>query len=113
MTRRKYEIVSSDCHILEPPDIWKNHLGKKYQDAAPKLVKDHEGGDGWQFATGDPDPIGLVSTPGKSFEEFRWHGVSYDSIRAGCYNGKERLKDMDIDGIDAEIIFPPQRTIGH
>jgi predicted TIM-barrel fold metal-dependent hydrolase len=109
----RYRIISADTHILEPPDIWKNHLPAKYQEHAPKLVKDHEGGDAWQFAVGDPDPIGLVSTPGKKFEEFRWHGIRYDDIRPGCYNGKERIRDMDIDGIDAEITFPPQRTIGH
>ena len=27
---RKYEIISADTHILEPPDIWKNHLPAKY-----------------------------------------------------------------------------------
>ena len=70
---RKYEIISADTHILEPPDIWKNHLPAKYQDDAPKLVKDHEGGDAWKFGGGDPDPIGLVSTPGKKFDEFWAH----------------------------------------
>src|SRR6185312_236023 len=30
-----------------------------------------------------------------------------------CYNGEARLADMDIDGIDAEILFPPQRTLSH
>ena len=51
----KYRIVDADCHILEPPDIWKNHLPKKYQDKAPQLVKDADGGDAWQFA-GSPMP---------------------------------------------------------
>src|SRR2546425_7327121 len=97
----RYDVISADTHILEPPDIWKNHLPAKYQEHAPKLVKDHEGGDAWQFAgAADPDPIGLVSTPGKKFEEFRWHGITYDQIRAGCFNGKERVKDMDFDGVD-------------
>lgn len=110
----RYEIISADTHITEPPDIWKNHLPEKLQEHAPKLVKDHEGGDAWLFAgASNPDPIGLTTTPGKRFEDFRWHGVTYDSVRPGCYNGKARLEDMDIDGVDAEIIFPPQRTIGH
>jgi predicted TIM-barrel fold metal-dependent hydrolase len=114
MARRAYRIVSADTHVLEPPDIWTNHLPAEYQDDAPKLVKDLEGGDAWQFAgVADPDPIGLVSTPGKRFEEFRWHGATYDDIRAACHNGKERVRDMDIDGVDAEVTFPPQRTISH
>jgi predicted TIM-barrel fold metal-dependent hydrolase len=110
----EYDIVDGDCHILEPPDIWRNWLPKELQDKAPKLVKDVDGGDAWQFAGGaDPDPIGLVSTPGKPFDEFRWTGVTYEDARAGCYVGAERLSDMDIDGVDAEILFPPQRTVGH
>ena len=110
---RTYEIVDADCHVLEPPDIWKNWLPEKYQDKAPKLVKDADGGDAWLFAGGEPDPIGLVSTPGMPWDQFRWTGVTYDDARTGCYNGAERLKDMDIDGVDAELLFAPQRTIGH
>jgi predicted TIM-barrel fold metal-dependent hydrolase len=112
MTR--YQIVSADAHVLEPTDIWDTWLPKKHREKAPKLVKDVDGGDGWLFAGAtDPDPIGLVSTPGMAWDEFRWTGVSYEQARPGCYNGAERLKDMDIDGVDAEVLFPPQRTIGH
>ena len=110
----KYEVVDADCHILEPPDIWTNWLSSKHQDKAPKLVKDHEGGDAWLTAVGgDPDPIGLVATPGMPFDKFRWYGVTYEEARTGCYNGEARLADMDIDGVDAEILFPPQRTMSH
>jgi predicted TIM-barrel fold metal-dependent hydrolase len=108
------QIVDADCHILEPPDIWSNWLPGKYRDKAPKLVKDHEGGDAWQTAVGgDPDPIGLVATPGMAWDDFRWFGVTYEEARAGCYNGAERLKDMDTDGVWAEVLFAPQRTMSH
>jgi predicted TIM-barrel fold metal-dependent hydrolase len=109
-----YEIVSADAHVLEPTDIWDEWLPKQHREKAPKLVKDADGGDAWLFAgAADPDPIGLVSTPGMAWDDFRWTGVTYDMARPGCYNGTERLKDMDIDGVDAEVLFPPQRTVGH
>lgn len=107
-------IVDADCHILEPPDIWTNWLPEKYADKAPKLVKDAQGGDAWLTAVGgEPDPIGLVSTPGMPFDEFRWFGVTYEEARTGCYNGAARLEDMDIDGVHAELLYPPQRTMSH
>jgi predicted TIM-barrel fold metal-dependent hydrolase len=110
----KYTIVDGDTHILEPPDIWKTWLPSRYQEKAPKLVKDADGGDGWLFAGAtDPDPIGLTATPGMPYDQFRWTGVTYDQARPGCYDGAERLKDMDLDGVDACVIFAPQRTIGH
>ena len=111
MTQNGYTVIDADTHILEPPNIWKKHLPGKYRKYAPKLVRDHEGGDAWDHGTGSPDPIGLVSTPGKRFEEFRWFGVKYADIRPACFNGKARVKDMDIEGVDAIVTFPPERTI--
>ena len=106
-----YDIISADAHILEPTDIWETWLPQKYADKAPKLVKDVDGGDAWLFAgASEPDPIGLVSTPGMAWDNFRWTGVTYEEARAGCYDGDERLKDMDLDGVDAEVLFAPQRT---
>jgi predicted TIM-barrel fold metal-dependent hydrolase len=110
----QHRIVDADCHILEPPDIWTNWLPEKYQDKAPKLVKDAQGGDAWLTAVGgEPDPIGLVSTPGMAWDDFRWFGVTYEEARTGCYNGAARLEDMDADGVWAEVLYPPQRTMSH
>ena len=108
------EIVSADAHILEPPGIWERWLPTRYQDRAPQLVKDSDGGDAWLFAGATaPDPIGLTATPGMPWDQFRWKGVTYDEARAGCYDGAARLGDMGLDGVDVEILFPPQRTVGH
>ena len=81
---------------------------------APKFTKDSAGGDAWLFAgEAEPDPIGLVATPGMAWDQFRWMGVTYEEARTGCYNGAERLKDMTHDGIHAALNFAPQRTMGH
>ena len=47
----------------------------------------------------DPDPIGLVATPGMPYDRFCFFGVTYDKARAGCYHGSPRLADMDLDGV--------------
>ncbi|MGH9211466.1 MAG: amidohydrolase family protein [Acidimicrobiales bacterium] len=107
-------IVSADAHILEPPDIWDQWLAASHRERAPRLVKDADGGDAWLVAGAtEPDPIGLVATPGMAWDEFRWTGVTYEQARRGCYDGAARLDDMDADGVGAEVLFAPQRTIGH
>jgi predicted TIM-barrel fold metal-dependent hydrolase len=111
---RRVRIIDADCHILEPRDIWENWLPERHRDKAPQLVKDPEGGDAWLTAVGgDPDPIGLTATPGMAWDRFRWFGVTYEEARPGCYEGSARIADMDIDGVDAEVLFPPQRTMSH
>ena len=42
-------LISVDDHIVEPPDMFKNHLSKKYIDDAPRLVHNADGSDTWQF----------------------------------------------------------------
>jgi predicted TIM-barrel fold metal-dependent hydrolase len=114
MTGTGSRVVSADAHVLEPPHIWERWLPAAFQDQAPKLAKDAAGGDGWLFAgAAEPDPIGLTATPGMPWDQFRWTGVTYEQARAGCYDGTARLADMDVDGVDVEILFPPQRTVGH
>ena len=82
----------------------------------PRLVKDPLGGDAWEFVHGAPAmPIGLVTNAGewgKRYEDNAWYGWTYDNIRAGAFDGKERLVEQDIDGVDAEVIYPSQRTMG-
>ena len=109
---REYRLIDADSHTLEPPHIWTSWLPKKFHDRAPKLVKDSEGGDAWQFQPGTPPmEIGLVTTPGRSYEEIKWTGYTYDTIRKSCFEPKARLEDMTFDGVDACFLYPSQRTM--
>jgi predicted TIM-barrel fold metal-dependent hydrolase len=111
---RQYRLIDADCHTLEPPHLWKTWLPAQYRDRAPQVVKDRDGGDAWQFEPGKPLMfIGLVSTPGKRYEEIKWTGSTYESIRRSCFDGQARLEDMDFDGVDAEFLYPSQRTMFH
>ncbi len=59
-TTAAQRIISADGHNMEPPHMWQKFLDKKYQDRAPRLVKDAKGGDAWEFVKGAPPmPIGL------------------------------------------------------
>ena len=112
----QYHIISADGHVIEPPDLWQRHLPSQFHSRMPRLVKDPLGGDAWELVPGAPPmPLGLVTNAGewgKRYEDNAWYGWSYDDIRAGAFDGKERLHEQDIDGVDAEVIYPSQRTMG-
>jgi predicted TIM-barrel fold metal-dependent hydrolase len=113
---REYRLVSADGHVVEPPDMWTKFLPAKFHDRAPKLVKDPKGGDAWELVPGAPPmPLGLVTNAGqfgKRYEELEWYGSTYDSILKGSFDGKARVEEQDFDGVDAEVLFPSQRTMG-
>ncbi len=108
-------LISSDSHIVEPPDLWEKWLPKAFQDYAPKLVRDDEGGDAWLYNDGGaPAPLGLVTiTRDQPREELRWSGAKYAKINQGNFEGTARVAEMLEDGIVAEVIYSPQRTMRH
>jgi len=112
---KRYSLISADSHIVEPPDLWEKWLPKEFLPKAPKLVKDAEGGDAWQYRPGTPPvPLGLVTTyPGRTYEQFKWTGARYDKVNKGAFLGPERIKEQIIDGVDAEVLYPSQRTMRH
>jgi predicted TIM-barrel fold metal-dependent hydrolase len=108
-------LISADSHVVESPDLWQKWLAPEYHDRAPKLVKDSAGGDAWQYRPGTPPvPLGLVTTyPGRTYEAFRWEGATYAKVNAGAWNGAARLREQDEDGVQAEVLYPSQRTMRH
>ena len=120
MAQRAYRIISADSHTLEPPDLWEKWLEKKHLDSAPKLVEDKDGGHAWIYlGGGTAEPLGLLSCAGTRPEDLKWTGARYGKptnpaareIDPGCYTGEGRLAIMDQDGVDAEILYPPQRAM--
>jgi len=99
-------LISVDDHTVEPPDMFKDHLPKKYTDDAPRLVHNADGSDCWQFRDTVIPNVALNAVAGRPKEEYGLEPQGLDEIRPGCYNVDERIKDMNAGGILASICFP-------
>ncbi len=86
--------------------MFKNHLSKKYQDDAPRLVHNDDGSDMWKFRDTVIPNVALNAVAGRPKEEYGIEPTGLDEIRPGCYNVDERVKDMNAGGILASICFP-------
>ena len=42
-------LISVDDHVIEPPDMWKGRVPRKYADQVPKLIKQDNGTDAWEY----------------------------------------------------------------
>jgi predicted TIM-barrel fold metal-dependent hydrolase len=52
-------------------------------------------------------------TRGRPREALRWSGARYETINQGNYRGESRVAEMLEDGVVAEVIYSPQRTMRH
>ena len=99
-------LISVDDHIVEPPDMFKNHLPEKYVDEAPRLVHNPDGSDTWQFRDIVIPNVALNAVAGRPKEEYGLEPQGLDEIRPGCYDVDERVKDMNAGGMLATMYFP-------
>ncbi len=107
---RNFRLVSDDSHFEGSPDQWRNYVSKSFREHVPKVVKLPNGGDAWEFP-GDPPRrmgLGLNVAMGPGWENIKTTGISFsDPEVAGMGDGKQRLVEMDRDGIDAEVVYGP------
>jgi hypothetical protein len=45
----KYNVISVDDHVLEPPSLFEGRLPKQFADRAPKIVRGTPRGDFWRI----------------------------------------------------------------
>jgi predicted TIM-barrel fold metal-dependent hydrolase len=99
-------MVSVDDHIVEPADMYKNHLPPEWQDKAPYMAKDKNGADYWIFDGKRAGAIGLNAVAGRVKEEYGCEPAAFDQMREGTYNIHNRIEDMNVNGILSSINFP-------
>jgi uncharacterized protein len=105
---RKYKVISGDGHVETPPESWVKYMPEEHRDRAPRLIKLPKGGEAW-LIEGQPlipngqniTGRGPVKTSGGTY--YKPDG----SAAEGAGDAKQRLREQDLDGIDAEVLFPP------
>ncbi|WP_405735423.1 amidohydrolase [Streptomyces sp. NBC_01537] len=99
-------LISVDDHIIEPPDMFVNHLPERYKADAPRLVHQDDGTDTWTFRQTVIKTAALNAVAGRPKEEYGLEPQALDEIRPGCYDVNERVADMNAGGILAQMNFP-------
>ena len=103
---REYRLISSDGHLEVPPERWAPRVPKKYQDRVPRTVRLPDGGDGL-LIEGMPVQAAnfLDLRAGRAAGQWQPLGLRVEDA-AGTGAPEQRVKEQDLDGLDAEVLFP-------
>ncbi len=71
----KYDVISADSHINEPPGTWIDRVPAKFKDTAPHVVATPDGGEGFKF----PDEDHVMS-----------FGLASATLQKGVIRGPEQ-----------------------
>ncbi|MEO5839616.1 MAG: amidohydrolase family protein [Acidimicrobiales bacterium] len=119
------KIISVDDHVVEPPHLWQTWLPAKWRERGPKIellptgeVKmvdgryiEHPGTSGklvawWNYDGSYFSLKRYIAAVGFPPEEVDMFPITYDEMRPGCWQPKERIKDMEMNGVEASLCFP-------
>ena len=106
-----YKIFSVDDHIIEPADVWSSRVPARFKDTAPHVIE--EGGrEFWVYEDQRAATMGLNAVAGKPQDQWSLEPARFSDMIPGCYDPKERAKDMLSQGVLASVCFPTLPRFG-
>jgi predicted TIM-barrel fold metal-dependent hydrolase len=102
----KYGLISVDDHVQEPPDLWTQRLSRsKWGDRIPHVAQRENGTEYW-VVDGQEIPMVGVALAGAAMPDRAREPMRWDEVPKLAYDPAERLKAMDVDGVDYTVLYP-------
>jgi predicted TIM-barrel fold metal-dependent hydrolase len=105
MTADEMVLVSVDDHIIEPADMFEQHIPAKFKGREPRIAKGTDGAHHWVVEGKKAPGLGLNAVAGRPREEFGFEPVAFEQVRKGCYDVDARIDDMNANGVVGSMCF--------
>jgi predicted TIM-barrel fold metal-dependent hydrolase len=106
-----FKIFSVDDHIVEPADLWSSRLPSKYHDVAPHVIEEN-GREYWVYEDQRGATMGLNAVAGLPKEQWNMEPARFTDMIPGCYEPKDRARDLLSQGVLASVNFPTLPRFG-
>lgn len=104
-------LLSSDSHIVEPPDLWSGH-GGQLGERMPRVERLDDGD--WWIVDGYKTMSFLGIQTGDRFdgdpEKLRTSGA-FDEVRPAAYDPRAYIEENETDGVWGSVLYPSQGLV--
>ena len=99
-------LVSVDDHVVEPADMFTQHLSARHRSSAPRVAKSSRGAEVWLFEGRPLSAVGIHAVVGRPREQYGLPSRGFSDVREATYCAARRLDDMNANGILGAVNFP-------
>ncbi len=107
MAKGGFKVLDSDMHIIEPPDLWEKYVEPEFRGLVPHGTEEFKGdlrlmheGRPWGRTT---SATSQTRRRGRNYEKNQERWAPYE---AQGWSGQAQLQGMDVEGIDAAVLYP-------
>ncbi len=103
------KMLSSDSHVIEPPDLWTSRIDTAFRDRAPRVERVDDA-EWWMIEGRRTLSFAGGAQTGDRFErplELRT-GARFEEVRPGGYLPEEHLRDSERDGVAGSVLYPTE-----
>jgi predicted TIM-barrel fold metal-dependent hydrolase len=102
----QFGFISVDDHVTEHPDVWTRRLDSaRWGDRIPHLDRRADGTERW-LVDGKELPLPGVASTGATLPDRVCEPQSWNEVPRVASDPAERLKAMDVDGVDYSVLYP-------
>jgi len=102
----KYGFISADDHVQEHPHVWTGRMSReKWRDRIPHVARMADGSDAW-LVDGRRVSLAGVALASAAMADRGREPNRWDDVPRAVFSASDRLKAMDLDGVDCSILYP-------
>jgi predicted TIM-barrel fold metal-dependent hydrolase len=105
----KHKLISADSHAAFDPETYTSRMSaSKWGEKIPRVVEVGDNGERvhrWSVY-GEVESGNVCNCPAVMGEPFPTYPKRWEEVPKTAYEPLERLKALDADGVDAEVLFP-------
>ena len=102
----RYEFISADDHVQEHPEVWTSRMSKgKWGERIPHVEVNADGSESW-VVDGRRLSLPGVAVAGALMADRAREPTRWIDVPRMAFSAVERLKAMDIDGVDYSVLYP-------
>ncbi len=99
-------LISADDKVQETPETWTSYISsQQWGDRIPHLQERDDGSQFWVVA-GQPLHDRPLAETGALMPDRNQLPQRWDEVPPAAYDPGERLRAMDADGVDAQVLYP-------
>src|SRR5215813_9882182 len=105
--RNGRRVIDTDCHQIEPPDLWVERIEPRFRDRAPRIGDYH--GTRTMMVEGEPftdERSGYRFHSPEFLAALRRGMERFARLREAGFGAAARLADMDEHGVDVQVLYP-------